>query len=218
MPQKILKVFIAMLILSMSVGTVVAQTYLYCGYVRFGVSGNAGKGVLATIYTITPPGSGINTYVLMTNVILSYSNSYFLEVGYASGLNTLFVPKYFTEIQDQDHGYIRHYFSPGPSAGQIHIYQLNGEMVSGRQWTYYVDISPLDTYYPIPYTAVDNQAFFECLVYWPWGPISCEGSHFYNLCYINNGHAYSWTTHGAHADPPYSITDCGHTEFYGHGP
>lgn len=195
-----------------------AQQYRWhAGYLYYGYETYAHEGVYAQIYTINPSVPSNNFIAEWVAIVLSYTYGYWLQVGYDKG--TWGGLTYYYEYRDQ-YDYDLVPLQSGPNPGTWHSYYIAhpyawGESNNPHEWRFYIDATRVATYFATPYTSRDEQTVVETTT----SSIIIDGSHFRELKYPRprNWFWVYWSRHVPYVNPPYSLVEVSHYEFYANG-
>jgi len=188
-----------------------ASTTYYAGYYYYASeSWPPPNGVSAAIYTIDKSVSGENFYCQWPTVILSYTNGYWIQVGYFKGYHSGYQLKFYVEKKDS--GGHQLWWKTSPTAGKTYGYYLflpRGTTV----WKAGVSGKFEQELQVSPFTARDYQAFSEMTT----KSINIDGTHFTSICYALGTDWRFWDRHVPGANSPYEVIEISHYEFKARG-
>lgn len=190
----------------------------YAGYMIYGPNSNGAPwGIGAQIHTINPTVPYNDIMFEWVTVILSYTNNWWLQVGYHKEPSSFSGLRFYYEVVTDS--VITHYHYPtGPSTNARYSYQIVHR--SGNIWNLLVRNSNANTIYDTrvsigsgSYSPQDLQAFAETTT----SVIRLDGTHFRCISYYDGRSFPLWNTHVYFFTPPYALTQVFHSEFYASG-
>lgn len=200
-------------------GTAVTPNRFHCGY-RY--SSVPPGGVKADIYTISIGTILRTTTFQWVSIVLSYSPSYWLQVGYKKWWNWIWIwpfpvtDFYFERVDSQvtEHSW---FWWNRPVAGVTYTYSIRYNY--GNMWVWHIKQGSTVIHtalaYPNPYSPIDFQAMSETTT----TRNVITGTHFTQLSKASGGSSWVyWDDHYPSTYyPPYVLQDMGHYEFKASG-
>lgn len=179
----------------------VLAAHKYAGYYYYGTAGSPPQGVSAVIYTIDKlfPTPGEHFYCQWVTIVLSYSNGYWVQVGYNKGFDSPSLT-WYTEIYDSG-GYELDWQNEtyNPSSGNTYHYYI----YSSDDFTMGVSGKFSVTNETSPTSYVDFQAMCETTDI----SIDIDGTDFDEISYKQGEDWDFWTRHVVKEDWPYDVTE-----------
>ncbi|MEM2940745.1 MAG: hypothetical protein QW304_04225 [Thermoproteota archaeon] len=191
----------------------------YAGYALWSPPGGTTPwGIHARIYTISPTVPSGHFLVEWDAIVLSYTNTWWIQTGYAKVPSQFSGLKFYSEKNDT-YGHRLNFSSTGPTTGETYSYMIcTTQQSPPNRWDILIRTMDGRTLYSAristnPYRPLDFQAMAEMST----SSIRIDNTHFSELSYYDGRSWPHWWRHACKKDFPYNVQETSNYEFYASG-